>query len=247
VGAGAFCCELEAVGDAEAVLFVDDDEGEFREIDIGLIEGLCAGEDLDLSGADIVEDGFAPGAFVAAGQGGDADAEGARKRPMASACWRARTSVGDISAVMPPIGCDLRGGESGDEGFAGADVALNHAAHRDRAAHVDGDIGVGVHLGAGGLEGQRFDDVAFDADGARDGAGEAAFAGEAGLAHGHLAGEGFVVGEALAGDFEAFGIVDFWLVKAEQGLLEGGPVVSLHQVGVDPFVEIGDALRAPRP
>ena len=56
VGRVALGGELEAVGDAEAVLFVDDDEGEFGEVDVGLVERLRAGEDLDLSGADIVED-----------------------------------------------------------------------------------------------------------------------------------------------------------------------------------------------
>ena len=43
----------------------------------------------------------------------------------------------------------------------------------------------------------------------------AALAGEAGLAHGELAGERFVIGEALARGFEAVRVVDFRLVKAE--------------------------------
>ena len=56
VGRCALGGQLQAVGDAEAVLLVDDDEGEVGQVDVGLVERLRAGEDLDLAGADIVED-----------------------------------------------------------------------------------------------------------------------------------------------------------------------------------------------
>ena len=162
VGRDAFGGELEAVGDAEAVLFVDDDEGEFGQVDVGLVERLRTGEDLDLSGADIVEDGFAGGALVAAGEGGDADADGGEEAAdgfglLARENFGGRHQGGDAA-----VGRDLCCGEGGDECFAGADIALDHAAHGDGAVHVGDDILVGIHLGARGLEGKSVDDLFFD-------------------------------------------------------------------------------------
>ena len=169
VGAGAFGGELQAVGDAEAVLLVDDDEGEVWEFDVGLIERLCAGEDLDLAGADIVEDRFATGALVAAGQRGDADAGGSEEAADGVGLLAREDFGGGHQRGDAAGGGDLRSGEGGDERLAGADIALDHAAHGSGAAHVDGDILVGVHLAACRREGQRIDDGLLDADGAGDG------------------------------------------------------------------------------
>ena len=152
VGAGAFRGEAQAVGYAEAVLFVDDDEGEIGKLHVGLIERLRAGDDLHLAGANVGEDGFAAGAFVAAGECDGADAGGGEEAAngvglLACENFGGRHQRGDAACSRR-----LRGGESGDQRLAGADIALDHPAHRGGAAHVDGHILVGVHLATRGLE-----------------------------------------------------------------------------------------------
>ena len=49
-------------------------------------------------------------------------------------------------------------GEEGDQGLAGADVALEQAVHPVGRRHVGGDLGDGAGLGAGGGIGQGGED-----------------------------------------------------------------------------------------
>ena len=130
-----------------------------------------------------------------------------RRTPAASAsgasearCWRARISVGAISAAWPPASTAASMASSATSVLPDADVALQQAVHPQGRGHVGGDLGDRAGLGGGRGVGQGGESpasrrrpsprVAKPLGALHAGAGER---------EGHLVGEQLVVGEPLAG------------------------------------------------
>ncbi len=59
---------------------------------------------------------------------------------MVAWCWRARSSVGAISAAWPPASTTLRHGDQRHHGLAGADIALQQPHHAVAAGKVRLDL-----------------------------------------------------------------------------------------------------------
>ena len=74
---------------------------------------------------------------------------------MVAKCWRARISVGAIRAAWRPASIDLGHREQGDDGLAGADIALQQPQHALFAFEIGGNFGDGPGLVAGEGERQR--------------------------------------------------------------------------------------------
>ena len=73
-------------------------------------------------------------------------------------CWRARISVGAISAACLPASVDGGGREQRHHGLAGADIALQQPQHPHRLAQILGDGGDRLALRGRQRIGQRVDD-----------------------------------------------------------------------------------------
>ena len=71
--------------------------------------------------------------------------------------------MGAMSAAWQPFSMATIAGLDGDDGFAGADIALQQAAHGLGAAHVGDDFGEHALLRGGGMEGQHLLDGLADA------------------------------------------------------------------------------------
>ena len=72
-----------------------------------------------------------------------------------SRCWRARISVGAISAAWPPASTAASMASSATSVLPDADVALQQPVHPQRRGHVGGDLRHRAGLGAGRGVGQR--------------------------------------------------------------------------------------------
>jgi hypothetical protein len=158
---------------------------------------MGADHDGGLAGGDGLQLGAAGDALVAAGEEDGADALASSSGVMVSACWRARISVGRHQRGLTAGGDGVGHGEEGDDGLAGADVALEEAAHALAGREVGADVGERPGLGAGEGEGEGGGELVGERAG-RDGGGGLAAAG--GFAEGQvqLVGEELVVGEAAA-------------------------------------------------
>ncbi len=181
VGDGVFCVGFGAEGgplvDPEAMLFVDDDEGEIAEGD-GLGEkGMGADQNIRTAFrtgvGESVEDGSSLGGGEGAGEEIDFDAA-------------ALEHAGDGGEML--LGEDFRGshegglafggdghehGVEGDDGFARTDIALEEAVHGEGAGEVVGDLGDGLILIFGEGKGEAGTDVAVDGGGVfEEGSGE---------------------------------------------------------------------------
>ena len=149
----ALLAQREALGDAEAVLFVDDGQPQSGEIDALLDQRV--GADNQLRVGRRRRQLRPPGrALQAAREPGDADTE--RFQP-----------VPELEVVLPgedfgrchegrlPAGRNgLTGSERSNDGLAGTDVALQQALHRVRLGEVAADFGHRPQLGAGETERQ---------------------------------------------------------------------------------------------
>ena len=136
--------------DAEAVLLVDDDEGEVAEVDAGLEERVGADEEVDVAGGEAGED-RAPARGPSRGRSARRCA-----RPAASAsgaivraCWRTSSSVGAMMAAWRAGFDDDRGGKQRHHRLAGADIALEKAEHALRPREIGLDLGERRALAAG--------------------------------------------------------------------------------------------------
>ena len=160
------------------MLFVDDDEAEVVEVDLVFDEGVGADGEVDFAAEDAGA-GIALGAVVErAGEQGDAVGPGGAGREFIGQQAARREIVlcgedlgggheGDLVAVLDG---DERGLE-GDDGLAGADVALQQAAHGLGAAHVGDDLAEHAFLRGGGFEGEHL--FEGGADGVVGGEGDA--------------------------------------------------------------------------
>ena len=82
---------------------------------------------------------------------------------MRSKCWRARISVGAISAACRPASSGARHGQERDDGLARADVALQQAQHALVGGEIAADVGDRPLLRAREREGQGAGDLADEA------------------------------------------------------------------------------------
>jgi hypothetical protein len=134
------------VGDAEAVLFVDDDEGETVEPDGRLDQRVCADQKVDLPPLEGAEQRLPLAPAHPAGQEPHADAR--RRQPRGEAV---RVLLGEDLRRSHESALDAaaRGdqeGETGDDGLAASDVALEEARHRSARREVAGDLADGAPL-----------------------------------------------------------------------------------------------------
>ena len=200
VGGTALRAEVHALADAEAVLLVDDGEAEVVEGDVLLEERVGADEDGDLAGRERGELAGALGALVAAGQDVEPDAGGLGERRRATArCWRARISVGAISAAWPPASTAASMARSATSVLPEPTSPCSSRFIRSSRGHVGGDLGDGALLGAGQRVGQGGDHPVAQPAVAAGGEALGALHPGAGDGQRHLVGEELVVGEALAG------------------------------------------------
>ena len=81
---------------------------------------------------------------------------------MVAKCWRARISVGAISADWPPASTARAMASSADHRLAGADIALQQAQHALGLGEVGVDLGQRLLLRAGQRIGQRRADRVLD-------------------------------------------------------------------------------------
>ena len=92
----------------------------------------------------------------------------------------------------------MQAGGEGDDGFAGADVALHETHHRCRLREVGGDFGADAFLCAGEDVGQGGAEVAQERGIGRQGEGALAAYTGAGVLDGELVGDEFFKDEAAA-------------------------------------------------
>ena len=128
--------ERQALVHAEAVLLVDDGEREIAERDVLLEQRVGADERCRSRRAARRVEHLGALACRARGRSGSRRAGRPPRRAArcVARCWRARISVGAISAAWPPGLDHGRGGEQRHHGLAGADVALQQPQHALAAA-----------------------------------------------------------------------------------------------------------------
>ncbi len=198
VGVAALCGERQALLDAEAMLLVDDDEGEVAKLDIGLQERMGADDDRGQPRGEARQHRGARPALLAPGQEADLDP-----------CRRGVALQGRVMLAGEDLGRRHQRGltaaldraqhrQQRHDGLAAADIALQQAHHALWLRHVGGDLGDRQALGAG----QREAEPGFDPAGQRARPDERpallAAAARAHQCHRELAGEHLVIGEPLA-------------------------------------------------
>ena len=161
---GALAAQRVALLDAEAVLLVDDDEGEVEEVDVLLQQRVGADDDAGVAADDVEQGAAALGGRLAAGE---------QRHPGAVLGAAQHAALGEVAehrgdGAVVLRGEHLGGGEQrglptgihgrehraqGDHGLAGADLALEQAVHRHVAPQLVGD-GRG-HLALAGGERER--------------------------------------------------------------------------------------------
>ena len=143
VGAAAAALGLQrqALVHAEAVLLVDDGEGQVLEHHVGLEQRVRADEDVDLAAppaARAARRARGPSRGPSAGQGAGRRLVGERRDGVG---MLARQHLGRRHQRGLRAGLDRdRHGHQRDDRLAGADIALQQAQHAARRAHVLGDL-----------------------------------------------------------------------------------------------------------
>ena len=201
-----------ALGHAEAVLLVDDDEPQEGHLDGLGQQGVRAHDDDRLPGGELGEDPAAGGGGRGAGQQVDAGgalgpAEHASARQWAQE--RAERGVvlggedlgGGEQGRLAAAPDDLQHGAQGHERLAGADVALEEALHGHGRVERGGELGADPLLPGGQCEGQGGVEVGAQGVGPWHGPGDGG-AGRlvlgAAPGQGRLEDEGLLVAQAAA-------------------------------------------------
>jgi len=195
---GGFFLQLQALVHAEAVLFVDDDEGEAGVGDVFLKDGVGADDELRAA----VGDGGERGAFFGgrhfAGERGDVDGKVCEQAADVGGMLFGEQFGRHHQYGLAAGGDGLQAGGEGDDGFAGADVALHEAHHRCRLGEVDGDFGADAFLCAGECVRQGGAEVAQERGVGRQGEGALVAHTGAGVLDGELVCAEFFEDEAAA-------------------------------------------------
>ena len=162
---GGFVHEALALKDAEAVLLVNGDEAEARELDLVFDEGVGADDELGFAGADAFERGLLFGELEAADEQLDFVAAGSEDAPRGKKMLHGENFRGRHQRGLSAVFDGDDGGLQSDDGFAAADVALEEAVHGRGLFKVGDDFREDAFLRGGGLEGEDalngFADVFF--------------------------------------------------------------------------------------
>ena len=152
--AGSFRTQRQALLHAEAVLLVDDGEGEVAERDWSLEQRV--GADGHLTGAGLHRASASRFSFLDRLPVSQATSTpSGRSQPENWAkCCSARISVGAITRHLPTGFDRLQRGERGDDRLAAAHVALQQSLHGMRPRQIGTNLGERTHLGAGEPKGQ---------------------------------------------------------------------------------------------
>jgi len=150
--------QLEALQDAETMLFVDDDEAEVVEFNFFFNEGVGTDDQVCLAAID--ESTIQALAVFVEGAGEKNNAIAARRaleqfargEEMLRSKDFGRSHEGSLETVLDGHEHGLKG----HDGFAGSDIALEEAAHGAGLAHVGDDFAKGTFLRGSGMERQHF-------------------------------------------------------------------------------------------
>ena len=143
-----------ALHDAEAVLFVDDGDGEVVKAGRPAEQGVGADDQVDVAAGD-----GGPGLGAAAGEQGDPDVAAFEHAAERGLVLLGEELGGGEQGTLFAFGDGHEQGVERDDGLARADVALQHAVHRAGAGEVGGDLFDGRGLGRGQVEGEALADV----------------------------------------------------------------------------------------
>ena len=201
VGAAAAALGLqgETLVYAEAVLLVDDGEGEVAEGHVLLEQGVRADQDVDLAGGQALEQFGARAALLAAGKQAEAQAGGfGQRRHGVGMLARQHLGRGHQGRLRAALDSHSHGHQRHHR-LAGADVALQQPQHAMRGGHVLGDLGQRQALRVGEREGQGIGNAGTDAAIAGDGAAALALVALPHKGQRKLAGQQLVVGEPHPG------------------------------------------------
>ena len=142
------------LADAEAVLFVRDDQAQAAEGHVILYQGVSPDEDVDAPLGQFFQELLPFLSRRPARQQDDADVQALKEAAeffIVLGCQDARRRhEGPLIAVL----YDLGQGQGGDDGLAGADIALDQALHGHFALHIGLDIEEGLGLAFRQGEGQ---------------------------------------------------------------------------------------------
>jgi len=149
---GGFVHETFALEDAEAVLFVDGDETESRELDLVFDEGVRADDKLGFAGANAFEGGGFFGVLEAADEEFNFVAAGGEDAPGGKIMLHGENFRGRHERGLRGVFDSDDGGLQGDDGFAAADVALQEAVHRSGLFEVGNNFFQDFELSRGRFE-----------------------------------------------------------------------------------------------
>ena len=179
VGAG-LAHQLEALLDAEAVLLVDDDQAEVGEVGLVLLQGMGADDELGFAAHDAALGLALGGGIERAGEQGDlvglagGGRDGAAEElARGEVVLRGEDFGGRHQRGLGAVFDGDQRGLHGDDGFAGADVALQQAAHGLGLAHVGDDFAEDAFLRGGGMEGKDLLDGLADGGAGGEGGADA--------------------------------------------------------------------------
>ena len=134
--------DLLLVRDAEALLFVDDEQAEVAEDDVLRQQPVRADDDVDLPGGEIGQRLLLFLLCPEAADHVDAHRESRRSAPCSvRRCWNASTVVGASNGDLLAVDHGLERRAHRDFGFSVADVAAEQPIHRRRRLHVARDVG----------------------------------------------------------------------------------------------------------
>ncbi len=239
----AFVLQPAPLAHAEAVLLVDDGEGQPGEEDVVLEEGMGADRDLGLARRQRPQLLGPAGTLIAACEQHHPDVLGLE--------W-----LGDGLVVLARQDLcrghqrrlqagvrRVRHGQHGHHGLAGAHVALEQPAHPLAGLKVAADLGQGHGLAAGQTEGQGgFEPARGLARG--NGGGGLAPPRALALGHGQLVGEELVIGQAppLGRVQQGVGL-GLWRMQGLQRRAPAHKPFARHEGRVLPFGELGRAVQ----
>ena len=151
---GGFVHEALALKDAEAVLLVNGDEAEARELDLIFDEGVGADDELGFAGADAFESGLFFRGFEAADEQLDFVVAGSEDAPRGKIMLHGENFRGGHERGLGAVFDGDDGGLQRDDGFAAADVALEEAVHGRGLFKVGDNFLQDFELSGGRLEGE---------------------------------------------------------------------------------------------
>lgn len=138
---GGFVHQALALEDAEAVLLVDGNEAEARELDLVFDEGVGADDELGFAGADAFESGGFFREFEAADEEFDLVVAGSEDAARGKIMLHGENFRGRHERGLAAVFDGDDSGLESDDGFAAADVALEEAVHGAGLFEVGGDFG----------------------------------------------------------------------------------------------------------